>query len=260
MSRIRSIHQGFFTDENIVTCSAFARLLLIGIWTEADDQGLFEWKPVTIKIKLFPVDSIDIPSLLSELMAANAISKFSHDGREYGAIRNFRKFQRPKTPNAVFPMTPEWGNYVGLTKPNGEKETSDDPPKEEPEPVKRSKIPRKGEIHPQMEGRGEDSSDTDVSGAELAPIDLDEDPKAILFTSGLKWLVKTTGNSEKTVRSSLGEMLKLAGGDQHAGLVLGIIRDTKRERKAEPVAWIMQCLRDKSKSKRFQSFSGMGAI
>jgi hypothetical protein len=29
-----------------------ARLLLIGIWSEADDRGVFEWKPATLKMRL----------------------------------------------------------------------------------------------------------------------------------------------------------------------------------------------------------------
>jgi hypothetical protein len=49
MSRIRSIHPGFFADETFVMLSPLARLFWIGLLTEADDQGIFEWKPVTLK-------------------------------------------------------------------------------------------------------------------------------------------------------------------------------------------------------------------
>jgi hypothetical protein len=50
MSRIRSLHPGFFTDERLVTTSLEARLLFLGLGIEADDKGIFEWKPVTLKM------------------------------------------------------------------------------------------------------------------------------------------------------------------------------------------------------------------
>src|SRR5690349_11963152 len=104
MSRIRSVHPGFFRDEDLVACSAFARLLYIGLGIEADDKGIFEWKPVQLKMTLFPADAVDVAQLLAELVAAGNVKRFEVGGRAFGAIRNFRKYQRPKTPNNVHPM------------------------------------------------------------------------------------------------------------------------------------------------------------
>lgn len=114
MSRIRSVHPGFFRDENLVACSAFARLLFIGLGVEADDKGVFEWKPVTIKMTVFPGDNVDVVALLSELEGGGSIRQYEIGGRKYGAIRNFRKFQRPKTPNDVHPTTPDIAAFIGL--------------------------------------------------------------------------------------------------------------------------------------------------
>ena len=47
--------------------SMAARVLLFGLWTEADDQGVFDWKPITIKMRILPVDNVDVPELLAEL-------------------------------------------------------------------------------------------------------------------------------------------------------------------------------------------------
>lgn len=121
MSRIRSIHPGFFTDEDFVQVSAFARLLILGLGTEADDKGTFPWKPVSLKMKLFPMDTVDIQELLRELIDAGAIRRYQVDGKEYGAIRNFRQHQRPKKPNDVHPMPDEFGTYVGLSDVSGER-------------------------------------------------------------------------------------------------------------------------------------------
>lgn len=141
MARIRSIHPGFFTDEELVCVSMAARLLFLGLGVEADDKGVFEWKPLTIKMKIFPADNLDVDVLLSELLHANAIRRYEIDGRSFGAIRNFRKFQRPKTPNDIHPSSPEIRIYVGLDNPISET------------------LPQSGgnasEIRPQMEDGGD---------------------------------------------------------------------------------------------------------
>lgn len=114
MARIRSIHPGLFTDEAFMTASTSARLLIVGIWTEAWDDGVFEWKPVSLKARLFPADNVNIASLLSELSDLNFIREFSVGDRKYGAIRNFRKFQRPKKPNSSDVLPDELRIYVAI--------------------------------------------------------------------------------------------------------------------------------------------------
>ena len=57
MARIRSVHPGIWTDEAFLSCDPLARLLFIGIWTDADDHGAFEWKPIGLKLKLLPADN-----------------------------------------------------------------------------------------------------------------------------------------------------------------------------------------------------------
>lgn len=142
MSRIRSVHPGFFRDDRLVPCSAFARLLFIGLGVEADDKGIFEWKPVTLKMSIFPGDNIDIAALLAELVEADAIRQFEVAGKRYGAIRNFRKYQKPKTPNDVHPMADGISEYVSL------------PPKVETDAAERAAFPQNGENRFQMEDGG----------------------------------------------------------------------------------------------------------
>ncbi len=115
MSRIRSIHPGFFTDEGFVSVGVNARLFFIGLGNEADDKGIFEWKPITLKMRIFPADNFDTDQLLGELQAIGKIRRFEVDGKAYGAIRNFRRFQRPKSPNDVHPITVELLDFVGIS-------------------------------------------------------------------------------------------------------------------------------------------------
>ena len=114
MARIRSVHPSLFTDEAWVSCSPLARVLFIGLETDADDQGVFEWKALQIKMRLLPGDTADVPALLCELEAAGLIKPFEVEGRKFGAIRNFRKHQRPQKPTAQHPLPDDMAKYVGL--------------------------------------------------------------------------------------------------------------------------------------------------
>jgi len=112
MARIRSIHPGFFNDERVVSVTLMARLFLQGLWCEADDQGVFEWRPLSLKMRIFPADNADADALLSELISAELITMYAVDGRKYGAVRNFCRFQKPRRPHKTHPMTDEIRQYV----------------------------------------------------------------------------------------------------------------------------------------------------
>ncbi len=114
MARIRSVHPGLWTDESFVALSHPARLLALGLWTECDDQGIFAWKPQTLKMRLLPADNVEIGVLLAELEAQNMIRRYEIDGAQLAAVRNFRKFQRPEKPKTQHPITAEIAEYVGL--------------------------------------------------------------------------------------------------------------------------------------------------
>lgn len=116
MARIRSIHPGQWTDEAFVAVSPLARLLALGLRNEADDEGVFPWKPLTLKMRLLPADNADVAVLLAELEAANIVRKYEVDGVHYGAIRNFYLFQRPKFPKLTHPRLPWVPAYCGHKK------------------------------------------------------------------------------------------------------------------------------------------------
>lgn len=111
MARIRSLHPGLFTDENYAVLSFPARELLKGLWVEADDNGIFEWKPLTLKMRIFPADNVDVPALLEEL-ETSWVRQFQVDGKTYGACKNFCQFQRPKKPKQVYPAPEEIKPYI----------------------------------------------------------------------------------------------------------------------------------------------------
>jgi hypothetical protein len=144
MARIRSVHPGLFTDEAFIVLGSDAQIFLIGLWTEADDQGVFEWKPMTLRVRLRPGRDGDVVPILKELEAVDCIKKYEVDGRHYGAIRNFRKYQKPKFPNATHPMTDKIRTYVRLPAAISVIDG-----------VEEDEIPPKGENSPQMEEGGD---------------------------------------------------------------------------------------------------------
>lgn len=107
MARIRSTHPEQWTDDQFVTCSPHARLLALGIRNEADDNGIFEWNPIKLKMRLLPADNVDIEALLQELLATNQVIQFEAEGRKFGLIRSFQRYQRPKKPSFIHPIPTE---------------------------------------------------------------------------------------------------------------------------------------------------------
>lgn len=166
MPRIRSTHPGQWTDEAFVSRSPLARLLAIALRNEADDGGVFEWKPLQIKMRLLPVDNCDAAALLAELEEADLVRGFEHGGRRFGAIRNFLRFQRPKKPSRFYPRPESLDAYVGLGSEPGDDEGgsgsgpggSQGPLGGEAVPnsgpIKRAEVPRKAVPDPQRKEEG----------------------------------------------------------------------------------------------------------
>ena len=89
MARIRTIKPEFFTSESVCNCSPLARLMFIGLWCEADREGLLPWKPKTIKIRYLPTDNCDIDELSQELIDEGMITIHSDEKGEICQIPAF---------------------------------------------------------------------------------------------------------------------------------------------------------------------------
>lgn len=113
MARIRSIHPGLFTDPEFADLSERAQVFYLGLLCEADDNGVFEWKPTTLRIRYRPTKDGPVDPLLSELVAANKVASYEIDGRKYGAIRKFTTWQRPKSPKSWHPIPEHFRSYIG---------------------------------------------------------------------------------------------------------------------------------------------------
>lgn len=100
--------------ELMETCPA-ACTLLIGLWCECDDDGVFDWKPRTINARYASSAKADIDQILSELERTNFIRRFERDGKPYAAAKNFQRWQRPQKPKSRGLLPPEMNEYVGAS-------------------------------------------------------------------------------------------------------------------------------------------------
>ncbi len=90
MPKIRGIKPEFWTDEDIVELSIPARLLFIGLWNFACDNGHLQDKPRQLKMRILPGDDVKVGELLDELVGSGRIA------RESGwiLVPKFSKHQR----------------------------------------------------------------------------------------------------------------------------------------------------------------------
>lgn len=95
MARARNIKPGFFTNELLVELDFAARLLFIGLWTEADREGRLEDRPKKIKMAIFPADSVEIDPMLNDLQRLGFIDRYESNGLKVIQIVNWAKHQNP---------------------------------------------------------------------------------------------------------------------------------------------------------------------
>lgn len=78
MPKIRGIKPETWTDDKFVRLSPLARLLFIGMWNLACDNGHVEDNAIQLKIRLLPMDSCKVPALVDEMVNTGQVER--HDG------------------------------------------------------------------------------------------------------------------------------------------------------------------------------------
>jgi len=109
--RARNIKPSFFSNDKLLECSSWSRLLFIGLWMIADREGRLEDRAKKIKILLFPGDNVDVESSLNELEERDFIVRYVVNGKRYIQVVNFLEYQHPhpKEPRSEIPPPPEKG-------------------------------------------------------------------------------------------------------------------------------------------------------
>lgn len=102
MARIRTIKPEFWTDEKIGSIKRDIRLLFIGLWNLADDDGVLKANPAYIKGQLFAFDDElrtgTVKEWLDALENARMVIPFSHNRESYYVIRSFKSHQKINRP------------------------------------------------------------------------------------------------------------------------------------------------------------------
>lgn len=91
MPKIRGIKPELWTDESFVELSPYARLLWIGLWNYACDNGHIQDKSKQIKMRLLPTDDVNAADLLREIEKQGLIERA--DG--WITIPNLSAHQKP---------------------------------------------------------------------------------------------------------------------------------------------------------------------
>ena len=124
MPKIRGVKPELWTDENFVELSPFARLLWIGLWNHACDNGHLQDKSKQIKMRVLPTDDVNAAELLREIEGQGLIER----AEGWITIPNLSHHQKPHKRWFVVCEKP------GCEHPEGTSYGFDKPKKANPEP------------------------------------------------------------------------------------------------------------------------------
>lgn len=102
MARKRMIDPTIWESEDFSRLSYFARLVFIGMFSNADDEGRGRAKAAYIKSIVFPYDEnlrvADVEKTLDEIASYMSVTFYTSNGNEYYSLYNWQKWQRVDKP------------------------------------------------------------------------------------------------------------------------------------------------------------------
>jgi len=95
--RIRTIKPEAFLDEELWDLEVETGLPIfrgfVGLWTQADREGRFEWRPRALRAAILPYWDGDFSRVLDACATRGFVQRYTVDGREFGAVRSFTRHQ-----------------------------------------------------------------------------------------------------------------------------------------------------------------------
>ena len=101
MARRRMIDPNIWQSEDVSKLTIRQRLLLIGLFSNADDEGKLRGHPAFVRSTVFPYEDIAIADMQDDLNAIEeigTITQYEVDGDKYIILNNWLKFQRVDKP------------------------------------------------------------------------------------------------------------------------------------------------------------------
>ena len=110
MSRKRMVSPEFYTDEKILELPIPARLMFIGIWNHANDEGILKNSPKQLKVQIYPADEDMTITLIKQyldlMISLKLLTKGTNiDNTELLKVTNWsdhQKINRPTLSKYVF--------------------------------------------------------------------------------------------------------------------------------------------------------------
>jgi hypothetical protein len=104
------IRPELFTHESLFAAEKASglplRFAFIGLWTQCDREGRFEWRPLRLKLAIMPWDEGDFESILIALANAGFLVRYEIDGKPYCHIPSWHRNQRPHHQEAKSTIPP----------------------------------------------------------------------------------------------------------------------------------------------------------
>lgn len=125
MARIRTIKPDFFKHEGLYDlereCGLPVRVAYAGLWTVADREGRFEWRPRKIKADVLPYDEVSFEQILNVLADGGFVVRYDVDGVDYGYIPTWKKHQvvNQREAQSTIPEPPNNETHVRAYAYNG---------------------------------------------------------------------------------------------------------------------------------------------
>jgi len=97
MARIRSIKPEFFRHFDLYKAEHETglpiRVAFAGLWTCADREGRFKWRPEELKVEILPHDQVDFSRVMDALLTRGFLVKYAWRGSFFGSIPSWRSHQ-----------------------------------------------------------------------------------------------------------------------------------------------------------------------
>lgn len=238
MARIRTIKPDFFRHVRLYQLERDTglpiRVAFAGLWTAADKSGRFRWEPLALKLDCLPYDDVDFSRVLDALATRGFIVKYTVDGDDFGHIPGWDRHQvvNNREQQSILPGPEKAQIHQNLDACATREPREDDAC---PTPLCNSQGEGKG-----REGEGKEKKDSE---ANASASDVPFDARSDLFGPKREALQAMTGKREDQCRSLIGRWLKTAKDD--ASAVGGAIEQARRDRLADPIAWIEAKLRQR---------------
>lgn len=112
MARRRMIDPNIWQSEDFACLSTMARLIFIGLFSQADDEGRGRANPVYIRSTLFTYDKVDISDIeaaMEEIKKHMSITFYTFDDKDYYCLDNWGTWQTIEKPKASKLPAPDTG-------------------------------------------------------------------------------------------------------------------------------------------------------